>query len=66
MTERARLPDRRPSTSISFAFGEPGREAEFLATVGLDPETGQPRELFWNGRKVGSALDALLGDAAAR
>lgn len=46
MTERKRLPDRRPSVSISFDFGEPGRETEFQATVGVDPETREPREIF--------------------
>ena len=61
---RTRLPNRRPSLSIAFEFGEPGREVEYLATVGFDPETGAVRELFWNGRKAGSALDALLGDMA--
>ena len=64
MTARNRLPDRRPSVSIAFAFGEPGRETEFQATIGVDPATGEPREIFWSGSRVGSTLDALLGDMA--
>jgi hypothetical protein len=63
-TVRSRLPNRRPSLSIAFEFGEPGKETEFLATVGFDPSSGDVRELFWNGKKAGSALDALLGDMA--
>ncbi len=43
----------------------PGRAGQtFDATVGLDPEDGQPRELFLSGGKSGSMLDALLGDVA--
>lgn len=64
MTARNRLPDRRPSVSISFDFGEPGRETEFQATIGVDPTTGEPQEIFWSGSRVGSTLDALLGDMA--
>ena len=35
-----------------------------MATVGFDPESGQPRELFLTAGKEGSLLNALLADAA--
>ncbi len=36
----------------------------FTATVGFDPESGQPRELFMAVGKEGSLLNAMLADAA--
>ena len=36
----------------------------FTATVGFNPESGQPRELFLTAGKEGSMLNALLADAA--
>ena len=36
----------------------------FTATVGFDPESGQPRELFLTAGKEGSLLNAMLADAA--
>ncbi len=57
---RARLPNRRPSHSETLEVG--GQKV--IATVGFDPETGQPRELFMSAGKEGSLLNALLADAA--
>jgi hypothetical protein len=37
---------------------------EFTATVGFDPESDQPRELFLAAGNEGSMLNALLADAA--
>ncbi len=37
----------------------------FEATVGFDPESGQPRELFLNGGKEGSQFDAMLRSSGA-
>ncbi len=57
---RQRLPNRRPShTETLEVDGQ-----VFTATVGFDPETGQPRELFLTAGKEGSLLNALLADAA--
>ena len=57
---RQRLPSRRPShTETLQVDGQ-----TFTATVGFDPETGQPRELFLTAGKEGSLLSALLADAA--
>ncbi len=36
----------------------------FTATIGFDPESDQPRELFLTAGKEGSMLNALLADAA--
>jgi ribonucleoside-diphosphate reductase alpha chain len=36
----------------------------FIATIGLDPDDGQPREIFLSAGKEGSTLNALLADAA--
>ncbi len=57
---RHRLPTRRPSETRTLEVAG----QVFEATVGLDPEDGQPRELFLTGGKAGSMLDALLGDVA--
>ena len=60
MNARRRLPNRRPSHSETLDVG--GQKV--IATVGLDPETGQPRELFMAAGKEGSLLNSLLADAA--
>ncbi len=57
---RHRLPNRRPCHTEGL---EVDGQA-FSATVGFEPETKQPREVFLSGGKQGSMLDALLGDAA--
>ena len=60
MSARKGLPNRRPSHIETLeAAGQ-----IFTACVGFDPETGQPREIFLNGGKEGSQVDALLSDAA--
>ena len=57
---RQRLPNRRPAiTSTLEVDGQ-----MFTATVGLDPESGQPRELFLTAGQEGSMLNSLLADAA--
>ena len=58
--ERQRLPNRRPSHTETLEIGG----QTFTASVGFDPETGQPRELFLTAGKEGSMLNALLADAA--
>lgn len=60
---RHRLPTRRPSSTSRIAAG--GIEAH--ATVGRDPRSGAPREIFMRptgGSRAGSAVDHLVDDAA--
>ncbi len=57
---RQRLPNRRPAHTEAL---EVAGQA-FTATVGFDPESGQPRELFMAVGKEGSLLNAMLADAA--
>ena len=60
---RHRLPTRRPSTTSRIEAG--GIEAH--ATVGRDPDTGAPREIFLRptgGSRTGSAVDHLVDDVA--
>ena len=57
---RARLPDRRPSHLETIEMDG----QVITACVGFDPETEQPREVFLNGGKEGSQVDAMLADAA--
>ena len=57
---RQRLPNRRPARTESL---EVAGQA-FTATVGFDPETGQPRELFLDASKRDSMFGAMLNDAA--
>ena len=60
MNIRKKLPNRRPAhTEILQTDGQ-----AFTASVGFDPESGQPRELFLTAGKEGSMLNALLADAA--
>ncbi len=57
---RHRLPNRRPSHTETLEVG--GQKV--IATVGFDPETGHPREIFLNAGPEGSLLNSLLVDAA--
>ncbi len=57
---RQRLPNRRECHTETLAVDG----QSFEATVGFDPESGQPRELFLTAGKEGSMLNAMLADAA--
>ena len=57
---RRRLPYRRLSHLETLEVAG----QTFEACVGLDPTTGQPREIFLNSRKEGSQFDVMLADAA--
>lgn len=57
---RIRLPNRRPILTEKIdAFG-----TRLFVSAGLDPETGQVREIFFGGTKEGSAIDAIMADLA--
>lgn len=55
---RTRLPDRRPSVWFSTLW----QGHEFFGSVGLDPASGAPLEVFANAKR--GALDSVLADAA--
>lgn len=56
---RNRLPDRRPNVTVSITWsGHP-----LDVTVGFDPMTGDPREVFANTPKGGD-MQAALADAS--
>ncbi len=57
---RQRLPNRRPSHTETLEVGG----QIFTGTVGFDPETGRPCELFLTAGKEGSMIGAMLADAA--
>ena len=57
---RNRLPNRRPSHTETLAVAG----QTFTATVGFDPETGRPCEVFLTAGKEGSLINAMLADAA--
>lgn len=57
---RRRLPNRRDNRIETLEVAG----QRFQVCVGFDPETGAPREIFLNGGKEGSQVDALLSDAA--
>ncbi len=59
-TPRQRLPNPRECHTETLAVDG----QSFEATVGFDPKSGQPREVFLNGGKEGSQVDAMLSDAA--
>ncbi len=58
---RSRLPNRRPAYTETLEVDGQG----FEATVGFDPESGQPRELFLTAGKEGSMLNAPPPSASA-
>jgi hypothetical protein len=55
---RRRLPYRRPSVTFATVW----REHELTATVGFDPRTGAPLEVFGNAKR--GAMHATIADAA--
>ena len=59
MTTRQRLPQRRPNQTVELTHDN----MAFSVTLGYDPATGEPREIFTHGSKVGSQLDGLIDDA---
>ena len=59
MTERQRLPTRRPNKTVDVVHD--GRA--YAVTLGFEPTTGEVREIFTQG-KVGSDMDAILADTS--
>jgi hypothetical protein len=57
---RRRLPNRRRNETHDLVVNGGTR---LSATIGFDVDN-RPAEVFLNSGKVGSAIDALLGDAA--
>ena len=56
---RERLPDRRPNETTDMVYDG----TLYAVTVGFQPDTGEPREIFTHGARVGSNMDAILDDA---
>ncbi len=60
---RARLPARRPSRTHELRWADSnGQPTKFTMTVGFFLD-GRPGEVFADGPKTGSAMQALLADA---
>ena len=58
MTARQQLPQRRPNQTVELTHDN----MAFSVTLGYDPATGEPREVFTHGVKVGSTMDGILND----
>ncbi len=58
MSGRERLTDRRPNQTVELTHDN----MAFSVTLGYDPATGEPREVFTHGVKVGSTMDGILND----
>ena len=58
MTERQRLPNRRPNETVAVVH----EGSSYAVTLGFDPTTAEVREIFTHGAKVGSAMDGILDD----
>jgi hypothetical protein len=56
---RRQLPNRRPAVTEEINVGN----SRLTATIGFDP-AGHPAEIFLSAAKVGSAMAAILEDAA--
>lgn len=59
MSERNKLPSRRPSENFNLEVGG----MKYVATVGYDP-TGKPAEIFINSVRMSSFADVNASDAA--
>ncbi len=55
---RQRLPNRRKNETVNVTHDR----RTYAATLGFDPATGEVREIFTHGAKVGSAMDEILDD----
>ena len=56
---RQRLPNRRANETVNVTHDGHA----YAVTLGFDPATGEVREIFSHGAKVGSAMDGILDDA---
>ncbi len=56
---RLRLPDRRPSLTISLAY----ENRSYSVTLGFDVRSDRVAEVFTHGARIGSGMDRLLDDA---
>lgn len=56
---RTRLPDRRPSMTMQFAY----EANNYSVTLGFDVANNRIGEVFTHGAKIGSAMDRILDDA---
>ena len=56
---RERLPTRRPNQTMDLVYDG----TLYAVTVGFQPDTGEPREIFTHGARVGSNMDGILDDA---
>lgn len=60
-TQRVRPPARRPSVTLRLTWRTEAGAQEFDATIGFDPRTAQPVEVFYaGGQRVGSDLRAVV------
>ena len=60
ISPRQRLPNRRPSHTETLQVDGQA----FTATIGFDPESGQPCELFLDAHKRDSMFGSMLADSA--
>ena len=64
MTERTRLPDRRPSVTRRVTWQTQASEHRFYVNIGVHPDTGQMLEVFYaDGQRSGSQLQHAIQDA---
>ena len=56
---RTQLPNRRPNQTLDLEH----RGLTFNVTVGFDPRTGAPMEVFGSTSRAGSDFAVLLADA---
>lgn len=63
MSERERLPDRRPAATVTVRHVQnDGNEMNFVVTFGFD-DSAHIREAFAHAAKTGSDLAAILSDS---
>lgn len=64
MTQREKLPDRRRSETLEFKAGtEPGRERDYVATLGFYPD-GRLGEIFLRSGRSGTDISVLMIEIA--
>ena len=66
MTDRERLPHRRPNEThtVTVGPGPTGEYSDFEVTFGMSPDSGKIQEIFMSNGMPGSDMAAILADAA--
>ena len=64
MTDRQKLPNRRPSVNHRVVWETNESSHTFYVSIGVDPKSGKALEVFYaDGQKVGHTLQLMAQDS---